>query len=390
MIRVAHSIASLAPQSGGTARVARDLTDALSAKDASSTVMLLSQGRSSEGILQMTPGTRVNQSLALSENILSIKAGLPLRALLRDVFAKESVDLLHDHGIWLPCNHHAAVVSGKFRVPLVLHCHGMLEPWALQQGKWKKSLALKVYQRRNLEVAKLIFATAEQEAESIRRLGLRQPIAILPNGVRVGSEIPPVMLGRSSHLAKRNALFLSRIHPKKGLLNLVDAWSKVRPPDWRLRLVGPDEVGHLAEVMRRVRDLGLDDCIEYIGEVEGRAKEAIYCDSDLFVLPSFSENFGVVVAEAMSYGLPVITTRGTPWEGLCSRRCGWWIDPAVDSLASTLREVFGMDAEKLREFGARGREYAREFDWSHIAEQTMEVYDWVLERGPRPACVFLD
>src|SRR6185369_15513882 len=108
------------------------------------------------------------------------------------------------------------------------------------------------------------------------------------------------------------ALFLSRIHPKKGLLNLIEAWARLRPKNWELCIAGPDETNHLAAVMRLLGSFGLERQVRFLGELWGDAKSQAFLDSDLFVLPSFSENFGLVIAEALAHGIPVITTQATP------------------------------------------------------------------------------
>ena len=142
--------------------------------------------------------------------------------------------------------------------------------------------------------------------------------------------------------------------------------------------------------MQRVRELGLENSVKYLGEVEDDEKVKLLETANLFVLPSFSENFGVVVAEAMAYGLPVITTRGTPWEGLLLHKCGWWVEPTVDGITAALREALSMESDSLRSMGDRGRKYAADFDWANIAQQTAEVYRWILGRGSMPMCVTLD
>jgi len=142
--------------------------------------------------------------------------------------------------------------------------------------------------------------------------------------------------------------------------------------------------------MRAVQEFGIGDSVEYMGEVEGMRKSVVYQRADLFVLPSFSENFGVVVAEALAHGLPVITTRATPSGGLLDHGCGWWLEPTIDALTETLREALDKDAADLRAMGERGRAHAAEFDWSHIAQQTQDAYSWMLAQGPKPECVVLD
>ncbi len=249
-----------------------------------------------------------------------------------------------------------------------------------------------LFQRRDLVSAKLFIATADMEYESIRALGLRQSVAVIPNGVLFS---PTAGLGKEAaaplpKMRERKALFLSRVHPKKGILNLVNAWAAVAPQGWRLQIAGPDEGGHLAEVMALARKLCIDHAVEYLGELAGEAKALAYLDADLFVLPTFSENFGVVVAEALAHGLPVITTRGAPWADLEIFECGWWIDIGVDPLVGVLREAIALGDNERRAMGARGREYVRRYDWADIARQTLDVYRWVLGQGAQPNCVRTD
>jgi glycosyltransferase involved in cell wall biosynthesis len=189
---------------------------------------------------------------------------------------------------------------------------------------------------------------------------------------------------------ERVALFLSRVHPKKGLLELVRAWAQVAPEGWRLEIAGPDEGGHWDEVARLVAELHLGDFVRYHGAVEGDRKTALFRRADLFVLPTFSENFGVVVAEALASGVPVITTRSAPWADLESHRCGWWIDVGVEPLAAALRAAMGLSDDERRAMGERGRHYVRRYDWDEIARQTLALYRWLLGHDDRPEFVRVD
>lgn len=211
------------------------------------------------------------------------------------------MDIVHDAGLWLPVNHVTASSACGCRVPRVVSPRGMLEPWARGHRATKKNLAWRLYQRRDLEQAALLHATSGQEAEGLRRAGLRNPIAIVANGIDL-----PNLVGPRPPCSPRQALFLSRIHPKKGLLDLVRAWATVRPIGWKMTVVGPDEVGHLAEVQDAVREAGVEADFEFLGAIADGAKWPIYYHSDLFVLPTYSENFGLVIGEALASGLPVI------------------------------------------------------------------------------------
>lgn len=238
--------------------------------------------------------------------------------------------------------------------------------------------AMTLYQRKDLAAASVLVATSEQEAENLRHLGLKKPIATLPNGI-VTSPPPPTASANPANPIRR-ALFLSRIHPKKGLINLLRAWARVKPENWELAIAGPDEDGHLKAVLDTARSLRISESVKYIGEIEDSEKWAIYRQAQLFILPTLSENFGVVVPEALSQGIPVITTTAAPWSDLVRYRCGWWVEPTEDHLSLALKEATQVDPIDLADMGRRGIEYARRYNWETIAEQMKEVYEYINSR----------
>lgn len=384
--RVLHVVPSLHPACGGPSRSVPQLTDALEAVKGIIPT-LISQSGLGEPIVE-TIHTR-NLRVPETGSSLTTKLGLPLRRELAVTLSDGCGDLLHGHGVWHPVNHWTAWASRRWNIPLVIQPRGMLEPWAIQHKGWKKRLALRLYQQRDLATAQVLVATAEKEYGNLRALGLRQPIAIIPNGVQLpaANELPARTLTAG---VQRTVFFLGRVYPVKGLLNLIEAWAQVGPIGWRLRIAGPDETSHLAEVLALAREAGVSETIEYVGEVDGADKTAMYESADLFVLPSFTENFGLVVAEALAHGLPVITTQGTPWADLPAFGCGWWIPIGVDPLANALREAMALSDDERAAMGARGLVYVRRYDWSVIAEDMAAVYRWVLGHGAQPDCVRLD
>jgi glycosyltransferase involved in cell wall biosynthesis len=293
-----------------------------------------------------------------------------------DRFGK--ADVIHDNGIWLPHNHRLAELAIRRAIPRLVSTHGMLEPWALNHKRWKKGFAWWLYQRRDLKRARCHHTTAKTEAGQLERLGLGVPICVIPNGVDVPAEFPPV--GKhENRCGRRTALFLGRIHPKKGLPMLIEAWTRVRPEGWRLQIAGPDEAGHRVEVENAVFAAGLSEIVSFVGPVAGEKKKSAFFSADLFVLPTHSENFGIVVAEALAHGLPVVTTTGAPWSRLPELGCGWWVDVSVDEIAAGLRQATSCDTETLRAMGARGREWVRaEFGWERIAKEFMATYEGLL------------
>jgi glycosyltransferase involved in cell wall biosynthesis len=250
-------------------------------------------------------------------------------------------------------------------------------------------MAWQLYQRRDLQSAQILHATSSAEIQDFRAAGFTQPIAMISNGVEIPLEIqnPKFKIQNSE---KRTALFLSRIHPKKGLLNLVNAWSLVRPKEWRMIIAGPDESGHLAQVQKLVREKNMEKDFEFRCAVEGDEKWDLLRSTDLFVLPSHSENFGLVVAEALACSVPVITTHGTPWEDLRAHECGWWIENRPEILADALRDAMNRTDEERFAMGKRGRELVeKKYSWSKIAEQMKSVYQWRLGKTSKPDCVVL-
>lgn len=293
--------------------------------------------------------------------------------------------VIHDHGVWLPTNHGVAQLSRQMDVRRVVSPRGMLSRWAMNHGRFKKRLAWLAYQRRDLQSATAFHATSDLEADEIRALGLDQPIAVIPNGI----EFPPANVQRPAPGDSRTMLFLSRIHPKKGLLNLLRAWKLAAPAaPWRLVIAGPDDGGHLAEVRELCSQLELDRQVDFPGPVDDAAKWPLYASADLFVLPSFSENFGLVVAEAMAAGLPVIATTGAPWREVHERGIGWQVAPAVEPLAEAIRAATTLPDHARRQMGLAASQWVRSrFAWEDAAERMLEFYHWLLNRGHRPKFV---
>jgi glycosyltransferase involved in cell wall biosynthesis len=383
---VVQTVASLDSRAGGVSRAVPQLSDALCAQDCHVAVVYVADGTQ--------PGALVLPERAAHHGIFGIN--LARRRLWSPRFAHQIAQafvpcaprLLHDNGLWGYTNYAAARFALRHRIPLVISPHGMLEPWAMQAKRFRKGVALAVFQRKTLQSAALLMATADTEYESVRHAGLVQPVTIIPIGVA----LPSTRARHDDDSTTRKILFLSRIHPKKGLLALVEAWHRVRQPGWKIIIAGPDEAGHLAQVREMTRRFGLESEIEFYGEVTGAEKSRLFEGADIFALPTFSENFGVVVAEAMSYALPVLTTRGAPWSVLDSINAGWWVEPGVDGLAEGLRRVLATSVRERRAMGQSGRTYvAEKLGWGSAGRMAYDAYAWVLGlRSDRPDHVRID
>jgi len=204
----------------------------------------------------------------------------------------------------------------------------------------------------------------------------------------MGPELARPIGERTGRKRKKTALFLGRIYPVKGLSMLIQAWGRVRPKGWNLQIAGPDEAGHRAHLEEAVTDSGLDAVVSFLGPIDGDRKQSTLFDANLLVLPSHSESFGMVIAEALAHGLPVLTTTGAPWPMLQEYSCGWWVDATVDGLTEGLRQATSQEAETLQAMGARGRELvAAEFAWGSVARQFMATYEGLMTTRTGPSAL---
>lgn len=305
----------------------------------------------------------------------------------------EQFDLIQLQSIWDYKYHQIAKIARKQNIPYIITPRGMLEPWSLSQKKWKKRLALVLYQMRDLQKAACIFTTAEMEAQHVRDLGVKVPVSVIPNGI----ETDGYACRTSMEGVKKQILFLSRIHVKKGIEILIDAFYRIHKefPDWNVVIVGNGETEYVESLKQKVEHMKLQDCVQILPPVFGDAKLKLYQESSLFCLPSYSENFGMVIAEAMSCGVPAITTNETPWQllnGDCAtmgasldmlgeeKRTGWCIELSIDHLEKALREAMAMEPTLLYEMGQRGNKVViKNFNYRSVARKTKALYEWIVD-----------
>jgi glycosyltransferase involved in cell wall biosynthesis len=304
------------------------------------------------------------------------------RALLREAGAAE---VIHNHSLWMMPNLYPAWAARGRACRLITSPRGTLSPWARRRSVWLKRLMWLLGQGQAIRASHGFHATAENEYRDIRAAGLRGPVAIVPNGIDIGPEPDhaPTDNGR------RRLLFVGRLHPVKGIDRLLQAWHRIeaRFPTWELQLVGDGEPAHVKQLKQMADNLGVRR-VSFPGPAFGVDKRRQYQQAELFVLPTHSENFGLVVAEALAHGVPAIVTKGAPWSGLETRDCGWWIEQGVDALADCLQSALELPPEQLRDKGRRGRLWMeQEFSWDHVGRMMLETYRWFIGGGTPPAWV---
>ena len=294
--------------------------------------------------------------------------------------ARGSAAVLHTHGLWLAPNLSPADAAGAAGKAFVISPRGMLGDAAMRFSSAQKRLFWTAFQHKAMASAAFIHATSEGEYDEVRARGLTNPVVVLPNGV----DVPDAFAKPAA--AERIALSLGRIHPKKGLDRLVRAWGDAgaATKGWRLRIVGPSELGHAGQLAAIAAGLGLTN-VEIAGPAYGEDKLAAYRAASLFVLPTLNENFAMTVAESLAAGTPVISTKGAPWPGLETEGCGWWIEHGGAAMTAALTAALVLPDAELAAMGARGRAWmTRDFGWEAIGRRMLAAYDWAAGAGERP------
>ena len=255
-----------------------------------------------------------------------------LRYLRQQARSHRGEIVLHNHGMWMMNSLYPAWISHQTGVPLVTSPRGAFSDWAMTSGSSFKKPFWSLLQRDAVAKTACFHATAEHEITDIRRLGFKQPIALIQNGI----DIPDLCPLRKS--PSKTILYLGRLHEGKGVDILLQAWSQIqsRYPDWRIVIAGSDvkhsqSSGYESFLLNIVRELRLNN-VDFVGDIQGQRKQGLLSSADIYVLPSISENFGISIAEALSSATPVITTKGTPWHGLVTNNAGWWINTGVDPI----------------------------------------------------------
>lgn len=319
-----------------------------------------------------------------------------LTTFLINAIYKDKNVLLHTHNLWNYIPYVAYSFGKKYKLPYILAIRGSLYPWSLAQSSLQKKIAWKLFQKKALNNASCIHVTDKAELEAVRNLGITSPIALVPNGINLDEfknmniqDKAKQNLGLEKD--KNYILFLSRVHPKKGLEYLVRSWVDLanKYPKWDLLIVGPiyDEKYH-KKLENEIAKNHLQDRVHFTGMIGGEKRIDCFSASSLFALPSHTENFGIAIAEAMAAKLPVITTHGTPWQEIEEYDAGWWVELSQKNIDNALAEALSSSEYELKQKGLNGFNLIQKYEWKYQAKKMKEVYEWVLGSGDKPRFVY--
>lgn len=379
-MRIAVSVPTLSPQGGGVPPVIQAHCRELQA--AGETVGILTLDQCKANCLSRIPGL----------GAWGVRKDYPRK--LRDY----APDLIHVHGLWM---YHGAAAYGyarKNHIPLLVSPHGMLDPWALEHSQWKKLLMGVLFDRPMLRYAKCIHALCESEYESIRAYGLKNPVAIIPNGIDL-----PASFGKRLSRKRKRLLFLGRLHPKKGIPALLQAWSRLHRNNsdaWQLIIAGWDQNGHGQELKTLCHKLKLNAVeylhggdfgpaeIAFVGARYGEEKAELLRQADAFILPSLSEGLPMAVLEAWAAQLPCLLTPQCHLPIGFEANAALRIEPDADSIHAGLIRLFSMPETERLSMGCRARALVQTyFSWFRIGRELQQVYHWCNRQGERPECV---
>ena len=298
-------------------------------------------------------------------------------------------DLLHVHGLWQFPTRLARLLEQE--LPVLIAPHGMLDAWALARHRWKKAPVWRLWEQQTLERARCLHALSHSEARSIRALGFRGPIAILPNGTPSIDRFqprPPPPWSERMPAGERVLLFLGRLHTKKGVAPLLEAWNRLGPEarrkGWWLAVVGPEEPLHR---LSRHGSAHLDRCLTF-GPRFAAEKEGCLAAASAFVLPSLSEGLPLAALEAMSWQLPALLSPACNLTEAYAAGAALKVEPTADDLERGLRELLNLPDAELAAMGARGQALvAAQFSWPRVAAMAAQLYGWLLGEAPCPGFV---
>lgn len=310
---------------------------------------------------------------------------------IKRALLKENSDILHMEALWRYPQLLMTAWKKHKKVPIVCSPHGMLDPYIINNQGWLKRLVSKLFFQKSLEAVDCYHALCQKEYEDIRAYGLKQPVAIIPNGINMPD--PNLKFEKTDN--KKHLLYLGRLHKKKGVDLLIKAVADIKDENaalldsWQIDLVGWDHENCKAELERIVAENHLEDMVVFHGGLFGKDKQRMYATADGYILPSHGEGLPMTVLEAWSWKLPVIMTPECHLPEGYDAEAAIRINDNVVSVKNGLMKFFGMDDKERKVIGQRGYDLVSEkFTWNASTKKMIEVYEWLLGKSEKPDFVY--
>ncbi|BAT55531.1 group 1 glycosyl transferase [Nostoc sp. NIES-3756] len=396
-MKVLHVIPSISSKLGGPTQVILNLVRALQDEGISAEI-----ATTNDDIEEVIPDIPLHQRIE--------HEGVPVWFFPRSARMKEflpslsftgwlwkniqNYDILDNHYLFSYLPTCAAMIAQWQNVPYTVRTMGQLSPWALAQSKRKKQVYSSLIERRNLAFAAAVHCTSAGEAEDNIQFGVKPPKIVLPLGVNPPAKIPDAkyLLRDRYNISEQTpiVLFLSRLHYKKRPELLIQTLSRLASEQQKFHLIiaGSGEAAYVESLQQMVVSLNLTEQTSFVGFVAGYDKDLLLQGSDIFVLPTYSENFGIALAEAMVSGLSIITTPGTQIAPeIAQAKAGIIVEGEIEPLQAAIAHLLNSPLSR-QELGENGRLYAlQRYSWQAIAQKLASTYQIILSQEPLPEYV---
>lgn len=375
-MKIIHTVASLGKQTGGgVSSSVYNLLCALYRQGIDVTAYTPNYGDETYGqdsFIHFTKNDLLFQPLAYSHS-------------LRKSISNANGDCFHTHALWQDFTPYVIKTAQRKRKPCVVSLHGSFMQSALVNCGMMKRIWWNYVLHPAIVKATCIHATSEQEYEDFRLLGYKNPVAIIPNVFRAPHD--------ASLYKKRDNKFrvgyLGRLHPHKQIELLIEAWKQLPYNDGELVLIGQGDDTYTSFLKNLAASHSAGN-IRFMGFKEGDEKYEAIAQCDLMCLPSKSENFGMVVPETLSVGVPVWASTGTPWQALQEHNCGWWSDATIDNIKEVIISCKHRENDGVYEMANKARSFVQSaYSPYTVANQMIQMYEWVLHKGKKPHFIHL-
>lgn len=281
-----------------------------------------------------------------------------------------NLDICHFYGGWTFFYLWAAILAFRFKKKIIIHPFGIYEPWAFSQKRIKKIVAWHLYQKHILKKADIIHCVSSMEEKNLLKLNSDFRTIVLPYGISDN-----IIKKRGNKKFSKRALFLSRLHPKKGLTELIKAWLDVNNKNWKLDIIGPHEdKNYFNSLVQLINNSGNKN-IRLLKPVFNNSKKYnLFSNYNFFVLPTKSDPFGMVILESLSRGLPVLTNNNTPWKDIKFFNAGWFIKDSYSELKTILKKIFNTTEHEFYIKSQNALYLANKFNWKYISERYIQMY----------------